>query len=128
MPIWQKWRARRYVDTRMTCEAGVSRRKKAMAAQRSFSELVITSDLNRLFKAALKEDAGTGDITSELIVPPGMKGHGRLIAKEQGVFCGAQVAERIWKIADGRIEIRWNAREGSDVKPGEVLAALKGRL
>ena len=47
--------------------------------------------LVKLIKLAIDEDVGTGDITSEAIVPNGHMSEGSVIAKESGAFAGIDV-------------------------------------
>jgi nicotinate-nucleotide pyrophosphorylase (carboxylating) len=99
-----------------------------MSPKRSFSDVQWTPELDRQIRAALREDAGKGDMTSLATVPPRLMGWGRLIAKADGVLCGTHVADRVWRLADKKIEVAWRVHDGLDVTPGTVLATLKGRL
>lgn len=99
-----------------------------MANKRSFPQLNWTPELNRLLKAALAEDLGPGDVTTERTVPAKLTGRGELIAKAQGVLCGAPVAHKIWQMADKKIEIDWLAHDGEELKPGQLIARMRGRM
>jgi nicotinate-nucleotide pyrophosphorylase (carboxylating) len=99
-----------------------------MTPRRAFSEFQWTPELERLVKAALAEDVGTGDVTTQATVPPRLAGWGQLIAKQAGVLCGARVADRVWRLADKGIRVKWSAHDGDDVQPGQVLARLDGRM
>lgn len=81
--------------------------------------------LGRL-RAALDEDLGSGDVTTEWTVNSRDRGRGRLIAKAEGVFCGAPVADRIWKFASPAICVKWHVNEGAVVRPGQLIAELSG--
>lgn len=83
-------------------------------------------DLVARLRAALDEDLGEGDVTTRWTVGPRSRGQGRLIAKAEGVLCGAPVADRIWKFAGPSIRIHWNVPDGTITRPGQVLAELKG--
>ncbi len=82
--------------------------------------------LLRLLRESLKEDAASGDITSMSIVPRSLQGEGRIIAKASGIFCGAPVAERIWGFASPRVQVGWRVAEGQAVRPGQMVAELRG--
>lgn len=97
-----------------------------MNQARSFSELPMTPELKRLINAALREDTGPGDVTTLATVPPKMNGWGQLICKQAGVLCGESVAGAVWRAADKGIEIKWHARDGENVKDGQLLASLEG--
>ncbi len=42
---------------------------------------------------ALKEDIGSGDITSRAIISAGIEASGRIVAKGRGAIAGLEVAE-----------------------------------
>lgn len=88
--------------------------------------LKLSAGLKSLLRAALREDLGSGDITTQWTVPRASRGRGRLIAKAEGVLCGAPVADFIWRLASPRIRVRWLAPEGSVTRPGQVVAELAG--
>lgn len=76
--------------------------------------------------SALKEDIGDGDITTDAIIPQGLKAKAVLVAEEEGIICGLPVAEAIFKKLDPNTEFKPLARDGDHVKPGENLAEIKG--
>jgi nicotinate-nucleotide pyrophosphorylase (carboxylating) len=45
--------------------------------------------------AALEEDTGCGDVTSEALIPPELSGKATLLVKENGVLAGIEIAERV---------------------------------
>ncbi len=79
-----------------------------------------------LFELAYTEDIGSGDITTNNLVPPGSKKTAVLVAKEEGVIAGLQVAEMVFKKLDPHIE--WNVAfpDGSTVQSGDVIVEFKG--
>jgi nicotinate-nucleotide pyrophosphorylase (carboxylating) len=83
-------------------------------------------ELSRKVRASLAEDIGGGDVTTRLTVTRGRRGRGVLIAKARGVFCGAPVAERVFRLADRRTRVEWLVGEGERVRPGQVVARLSG--
>jgi nicotinate-nucleotide pyrophosphorylase (carboxylating) len=89
-------------------------------------DLRFSVPLVKMLRAAFDEDLGDGDITTRWTVGPRSRGRGRLIAKAEGILCGAPVADRIWKFAGPSIHVDWKVRDGSATKPGQVLAELKG--
>lgn len=88
--------------------------------------LKFAPDLRARLRASLAEDVGTGDITTAWTVGVRSRGRGRIIAKAEGVLCGAPVADRIWRLASPAIRIRWKAKDGSLTRRGQVLAELTG--
>jgi nicotinate-nucleotide pyrophosphorylase (carboxylating) len=51
-----------------------------------------------IIRAALNEDLGAGDITTELALPPGARARGCFVAKAAGVLCGAELAQHAFAI------------------------------
>ena len=99
-----------------------------MSEKRAFPPLSFTPELNRQLKAALAEDLGSGDVTTQWTVAPRLKGHGEIVAKASGALCGASIAQKIWFLADKNVKIEWLAGEGEPVRPGQSIATLSGRM
>ena len=80
--------------------------------------------------AALAEDIGPGDITSELLVPADALGLARVRAKASGVVAGIAVALEVLRLAcDGELEVQSSLEDGVEVVTGDVVfeAAGNGR-
>jgi len=75
---------------------------------------------------ALKEDIGAGDITTNATIPEDKTAFGRFIAKEDGIICGLDVCERVFKILDATIEFKANKKDGEAVKTGDIIATVSG--
>ena len=69
--------------------------------------------------AFLAEDVGDGDITTEAIVPADARLDAALLLEEEGVVCGLDVAEAVFRKLDPDVEFTALARTG-DVVVGEV--------
>jgi nicotinate-nucleotide pyrophosphorylase (carboxylating) len=74
---------------------------------------------------ALAEDVGTGDRTSEALVPPDTRARGRLRAKQRLVVCGLPLVERVFARL-GDVHVMLDAKDGDMAQPGQVLATLDG--
>jgi len=81
-----------------------------------------------LIDIALKEDIGSGDITTENSVDESLKGEGRIIAKETLVVAGLGVAKSVFRTLDPQVEFHHDCRDGSKMERGEVIVAVAGRL
>lgn len=79
-----------------------------------------------IIKTALKEDIGRGDITSRLVIPPKKRIKAVILAKENGIVCGLDVARLVFKTVDKKIRFKPVIRDGKKVKRGKILARLKG--
>jgi len=72
----------------------------------------------------LREDIGSGDITSELLVPPDQKARGRIIAKERCILAGASEASEVFKELGARAVMRRS--DGAPVKKGDFVLGVSG--
>ncbi len=88
---------------------------------------MIEVDVDRIIDLALEEDLGSGDITVGALVPESVKAVGEIVAKEEGVLAGVDVAVRTFQIVDETTEIETSARDGDRVIPGTVIVTLRGR-
>jgi len=83
-------------------------------------------ELRRIIEAALREDIGTGDITTQATVDPQIICRAELVAKEDFVLAGIDVAKAVFALLDPAIAFEALAADGQSVKRGEVLAWMKG--
>ena len=82
--------------------------------------------VDELIERALEEDVGTGDITTLTTISEDAKGHGRYIAKEDGVLCGISLAARVYEKIDKNIEFTAYKKDGDEVVRGDVIAEVRG--
>ena len=82
--------------------------------------------LDAVLQAALAEDIGSGDVTTECCVAPGAVARAVLLAKAAGVIAGLPVAARVFGLLDP--EVRWRAllADGTPVEPMTRLAEVEG--
>ncbi|MBW2569240.1 MAG: carboxylating nicotinate-nucleotide diphosphorylase [Deltaproteobacteria bacterium] len=86
------------------------------------------NSIEQLIEIALQEDIGSGDITTDNLVKPDIKGHGKIIAKEQLVIAGLDIACRVFERLDPQIVYKPLFTDGDRVKKGEVVVEVEGRL
>ena len=84
--------------------------------------------LRELIDIALKEDIGPGDITTENIVDPAMKGTGTMTAKEFFIIAGLDVATQVFLHLDPDIHVSTDFREGDAVSSGAKIMQVEGKL
>ena len=77
-------------------------------------------------KRALQEDIGSGDVTTDSIVPLEASLTGQIVAKQNGVVAGLDVAQQVLTLLDDGIRFRPNVTEGSVVAAGSIIAELSG--
>ena len=78
-----------------------------------------------LIDQALKEDIGTGDLSTR-ILPEDLVGLAKLYAKQEGVVAGLSLVEQVFQRVDSRIQIRRLAQDGDIVSVGGVVLELVG--
>ena len=76
--------------------------------------------------AALEEDLGSGDVTSEILVPPGLRGQAVMLAKESLVVAGLEIAVRTFALLSGEVRVLAGGEDGRKVEAGAVLLELEG--
>lgn len=82
-----------------------------------------------LITQALKEDAISRDITSLAIF--GKKGgikKGVLLAKQDLILSGWEVAKKVFKQVSPRIQIKTKFHDGSRIKKGQKIAEISGNI
>lgn len=85
------------------------------------------SNLNALIKNSLGEDKAFSDITSRILIPLDLKINARIIAKQDCVICGLDVAKLVFKAVDKSLKFKSLVPEARFVKKGAVLAEISGR-
>jgi nicotinate-nucleotide pyrophosphorylase (carboxylating) len=87
---------------------------------------VATDTLERIVHAALAEDVGAGDVTTEATVPAEAVGTAELLVKEPGVVCGLRAVEETFRALDPDIRFEALVREGDLIHPPVVVARVTG--
>lgn len=85
-------------------------------------------DIRKFIERALAEDVGPGDITTETLIPKGIKGKAEIIAKERLVLAGVDAAREVFRQVDPDISFSAHHSDGSELIPGAVIAAVSGNL
>jgi nicotinate-nucleotide pyrophosphorylase (carboxylating) len=76
--------------------------------------------------SALNEDIGNGDLTTALVFEKDMNVRAGIIAKEDCIIAGVDVARRVFDTLNERIEFTPLCEDGSMVKKGKKVISLKG--
>jgi nicotinate-nucleotide pyrophosphorylase (carboxylating) len=76
--------------------------------------------------AALKEDIGQGDITTDFFVPETLHATGRIVAREKAIVAGAGAAAEVFRRVDPSIETRIVRPDGTEVAAGDVIIEVRG--
>lgn len=86
----------------------------------------LPTDVEDCVRRALAEDIGSGDATSNSIIPPESMMHGRIIAKQDGVVAGLDVAQLAFTMLDARVSFTARVLEGARVQNLDIVAMLSG--
>jgi nicotinate-nucleotide pyrophosphorylase (carboxylating) len=83
-------------------------------------------DILEVIRRALLEDVGSGDITTNSIVPSDASMQGRIIAKQNGIIAGLDVVKAVYEIVDPKIEFNTTVSEGARVDDRQTVATVSG--
>src|SRR6184192_3875680 len=76
--------------------------------------------------AALKEDIGDGDITTEFFVPERLHATGRIIAREPAIVAGTAAAAEVFRKVDPATDVQIHQSDGASVVAGDIVIELRG--
>lgn len=83
--------------------------------------------LEPLVRNALLEDLGrAGDITTDAIVPASAVGETRLVARQDGVLAGIDLARLAFQLIDPRIQFTPHLQDGATLTAGQEIAIING--
>lgn len=84
------------------------------------------SEVRFMIAAALAEDVGAGDVTSRCLFRQPQVLSGRIVAKEDFVLAGIDVAREVFLAVNDCIIFRSMRKDGDRIKDGDVLAEFTG--
>ena len=83
-------------------------------------------NLDELITMALREDIGDGDHSTLACIPPDAVGTAKMVAKQDGILCGAEVGRRVFEIVDNSLKVCLLKHDGDAVAKGEVIMTVEG--
>ncbi|MFQ5730240.1 MAG: nicotinate-nucleotide diphosphorylase (carboxylating), partial [Waddliaceae bacterium] len=83
-------------------------------------------EIARLIDIAIAEDVGTGDITSQTLVPNNAVTSGWFVLKQAGVVAGIPFLEVLFQKLDPEIKVTKYVEEGSYQKAGTLIGKVSG--
>jgi nicotinate-nucleotide pyrophosphorylase (carboxylating) len=86
----------------------------------------ISPEFRACIQRALEEDIGSGDATSEAIIPAGVHMQAQIVAKQAGVVAGLDVAQAAFLMVDPGIDFVTLVAEGKQVNTSTILAKISG--
>lgn len=87
----------------------------------------MSSSTSRLIERALAEDIGSGDITAKYFISPQSKAQALLVARQDGIIAGTEVAEEVFRKVDQHVEINTLLPDGSQVARGAIIMKIMGK-
>jgi nicotinate-nucleotide pyrophosphorylase (carboxylating) len=79
-----------------------------------------------IVKAALKEDIGAGDITTNALIDKFTSARATIVAKDECVVCGLRIAEWAMAQVDYSVRFKPNCSDGDKCGKGKDIAFLEG--
>src|SRR5438046_2556589 len=86
----------------------------------------MTSDRYDPIAAALKEDIGDGDVTTDFFVPEALHATGRIIVREKTVVAGTGAAAEVFRQVDPSTDIEISHSDADEVAGGDVIMEVRG--
>ena len=75
---------------------------------------------------ALNEDIGSGDITTNSLIPVNLQAKATMVAKSSGIIAGISVAEYIFRTLDPHIHWKTFICDGDRISKGELILEISG--
>ena len=98
-------------------------------SSRPSNRLLLAEDaLERVVAAALAEDVGTGDVTTEATVDTDAVGTAELVTRTAGVVAGLAAVEAVFRALDPEIRFEPLVEEGALVREPVAVARVSGSL
>jgi len=88
----------------------------------------VIADLTETVARALREDLGHGDITTDAVVDPTVRGTAAVVARESLVVCGLGVLAEVFSQVDADCVVTPHVADGERAESGAVVAEVEGRL
>lgn len=87
----------------------------------------VTDEAVRHFiEAALKEDIGEGDHSTNATIPENKISQARLIVKADGIIAGIELAQIIFHEFDPSLELKLFKRDGDTISKGDIAFEVRG--
>jgi nicotinate-nucleotide pyrophosphorylase (carboxylating) len=84
--------------------------------------------VREIIERALREDLGSGDVTTDALFEPDHDGRALIRTKERCVLVGLPVAQLVFELLDERIRFKAQACDGQRIKERQVISQIEGPL
>ena len=85
------------------------------------------SQITAFIKNALAEDIGSGDITTDSIVPEKALAQGTIVLEEDAVIAGLEIAAEVFRQLDKNVKFTSAYKDGAKALKGKVIAEISGK-
>lgn len=92
------------------------------------NDITMRLNADELIKMALREDISSEDVSTNAVMPEAKAGEVDLIAKQDGIICGMDVYERVFKLLDESTVVEKYVKDGDAVTKGQLMAKVKGDI
>ena len=89
---------------------------------------IVGKRIDDIVDNALAEDLGWGDVTTQSTVPSELRGKASMVAKASGVLAGVEIAKAVFHRLDPSLQVDICVTDGNEVRAGDVVAELEGRV
>ena len=85
------------------------------------------NEITKNVKNALKEDIGSGDVTTDLVEPHTIA-EATLISRDNAILCGIDWFNEVFNQLDNSVEIEWNFSDGHKIKANQTVCNISGTV
>lgn len=82
--------------------------------------------VKELIRLAVREDVGTGDVTTDSVLPKDTPARARVVARAEGVVAGLPLIAAVARELSAAVVVELKASDGDRIAPGQVLALITG--
>lgn len=93
-----------------------------------YDQVTLTLNADPLILSALREDITSEDVSANCVMKEAKTGEVDLICKEDGIICGLQIFERVFKLLDEKTTAEFYVEDGARVKAGQLMGKLRGDI
>jgi nicotinate-nucleotide pyrophosphorylase (carboxylating) len=80
-----------------------------------------------IIDAALREDIGSGDVTTDSFVSKTAQASARIVARERAIVAGTNTAVEVFRRVDRELRLKVIRNDGSEIDAGETVIEINGR-
>ena len=92
------------------------------------SGVTMRINIDEYLMNALKEDITQEDVSTNAVMPEPKRGEVNLICKQDGIICGLEVFERVFKLLDETVVFETELKDGDKVTKGQLMGVVKGDI